>query len=194
MPGLDYEYNPPCAHSCENDRTARARLEDSVSFHLIRSVARLSFAECYTDSVLWGCPGVSASSRIWGNLSLEWEFLQSMQRNLLLLCCSLAMICQGESSGFPSAWEVRYLPLVSQAFQFFFLLSFLPGLCSSLFLIGQVVRGEHLVNNTCRLCNELVWVVQMSAAFLPLTAPPNVKEVWGCSGQEGTCVLRARLS
>lgn len=27
----------------------------------------------------------------------------------------------------------------------------------------------------------------MSAALLPLTAPPNVKEVWGCSGQEGMC-------
>lgn len=63
--------HPPCAHSRENDRTARAS-EDSVSFHLIRSVAGLAFAsECYTHSVLWDCPGVSASSRAWGNLSLE---------------------------------------------------------------------------------------------------------------------------
>lgn len=127
----------PCAHSCENDRTARARFEDSVSFHLIRSVAGLSFtSECYTHSVLWGCPGVSASSRVWENLPPEWEFLEFMQRNLLLLGLSLAMTCQGDSSGFLSAWEVHYLTLVFQAFQFFFLLSFLPSLCSSLFFIG----------------------------------------------------------
>lgn len=71
MPGLDYEYILH-VHTRENDRTARARFGDSVSFHLIRSVAGLSFAsECYTHLVFWDCPGVSASSRVWENLSLE---------------------------------------------------------------------------------------------------------------------------
>lgn len=134
---------------------------------------------CYTDSVFWGCPGVSASSRLWENLSLEWEFLQSVQRNLLLLGFSLAVTCQGDSSGFPSVWEVHVLALASQVFQIFLLLRFLACSCSSLFLIGQVVREEQLVNNACRLCNGLVWAVQTSAAFLLLTAPPNVKEVLG---------------
>lgn len=87
-----------------------------------------------------------------------------MQRNLLLLGLSLSMTCQGDSSGFPSAWWVHLLALVCQASLFFFLLRFLACLYSSLFLIRRVVRGEHLVNNTCRLCNGLVWAVLMSAA------------------------------
>lgn len=41
------------------------------------------------------------------------------------------------------------------------------------------------------------WCELFKCPFLLLAAPPappNVKEVWGCSGQEGTRVLRATLS
>lgn len=67
------------------------------------------------------------------------------------------------------------LALVSQAFSFSSCLVFYLACVVVYSSLGRLLE----VNGTCRLCNELVWAVQMSASFLLLTAPPSVEGSMG---------------